>query len=88
MVRKGVIAGGIVGYLIGLFFKSFILVMITLKIPSLEKYLTDTFIPASGIDLIRFLTVPLPFALLGATVGLLMVRSKSNANASASSVEP
>ena len=80
MVRRSALAGGVIGFLSGLFFKSLILVLITLKIPSIERYLADTFIPAAGIsnpDFIRFFTVPLPFALLGAAIGALMYRTKS-----------
>jgi hypothetical protein len=87
MGRKGGLIGGIVGYLLGLFFKSFILVMITLKVPSLETYLTNTFIPASGVDIIRFLTVPLPFALLGASIGVLMPRGRTEAPTTAATPE-
>ena len=80
MVRRSALAGGVIGFLSGLFFKSLILLLITLKVPSLERYLLDTFVPAAGIsnpDFIRFFTVPLPFALLGAAIGALMYRTKS-----------
>ncbi len=79
---KGALAGGAIGYLLGLFFKSLILVLITLRVPSLEQYLVNTFIPAEGLsnpDFLRFFTVPLPFALLGAAGGALMYRSKGRA---------
>ncbi len=82
MVWKSALAGGVIGFLLGLFFKSVILVLITLKLPSLERYLVDTFIPAAGIsnpDFIRFFTVPLPFALLGAAIGALRYRSRGGA---------
>jgi len=55
-----------------LFFKGLVVVLITLKVPSLEGYLVDTFVAVAGIsnpDFIRFFTVPLPFALLGAAIG-------------------
>ncbi len=79
MPWKGALGGGVIGFVVGLFFKSLIVVMITLKVPSIEQYLTETFIPASGIstpDFIRFFTVPLPFALLGATIGAFRFRSR------------
>ncbi len=53
-----------------------------MKVPSLEKYLVDTFIPADGIsnpDFIRFFTVPLPFALLGAAIGALKYGGRGGA---------
>jgi hypothetical protein len=83
--RKGALLGGVVGYLVGLFFKSLIIVLITLKVPSFSQYLTDTFIPVGGLsspDFLRFFTVPLPFALMGAAVGALMFRSKTTRMAS------
>jgi hypothetical protein len=64
---------------IGLFFKSLIVVLITLQVPSFDQYLVSTFFPAGGLtspDFIRFLTVPLPFALMGAAVGALAFRGK------------
>jgi hypothetical protein len=82
MIWKGALAGGVVGYLVGLFFKSLIVVMITLSVPSFEQYLAETFIPTGGIsnpDFIRFFTVPLPFALLGATLGALRFKGKGEA---------
>ena len=77
---KGALIGGVVGYVVGLFFKSLIIVLITLKVPSFDQYLVDTFVPAGGLsnpDFLRFLTVPLPFALMGAAVGALAFRSKT-----------
>jgi len=82
MVWKSALAGGVIGFLLGLFFKSLILVLITLNVPSLEKYLVDTFVPAHGIsnpDFIRFFTVPLPFALLGAAIGALKYGGRGGA---------
>ena len=64
----------------GLFFKSLILVLITLRVPTFEQYLADTFVPAQGFsnpDFLRFFTVPLPFALMGAALGALASRSKT-----------
>ena len=80
MGRNGALIGGIAGYVVGLFFKSLIIVLITLKVPSFDQYLVSTFIPAGGLvtpDFLRFFTVPLPFALLGAAVGALAFRSKT-----------
>ncbi|TLX95775.1 MAG: hypothetical protein E6K96_06855 [Thaumarchaeota archaeon] len=80
MDRIGAVVGGIIGYVVGLFFKSLIPALILLKFPSFEDYLVETFIPASGIstpDFIRFFTIPLPFALLGAAIGVLRYRSRS-----------
>ncbi len=79
---KGALVGGVIGYILGLFFKSLILVAITLKVPSLEQYLVNTFVPTGGFsnpDFLRFFTVPLPFSLLGAAVGAIIFRSKSEA---------
>ncbi len=78
--RKGALIGGIVGYVVGLFFKSLIIVLITLKIPSFDQYLVNTFVPAGGLsspDFLRFFTVPLPFALMGAAVGALAFKGKT-----------
>jgi len=78
--RKGALIGGVLGYVVGLFFKSLIIVLITLKVPSFDQYLVSTFIPAGGLttpDFLRFFTVPLPFALMGAAVGALAFRSKT-----------
>jgi hypothetical protein len=83
--RKGALLGGVVGYVVGLFFKSLIIVLITLKVPSFSQYLIDTFIPVGGLsspDFLRFFTVPLPFALMGAAVGALVFRSKTAGMAS------
>src|SRR3989442_16006656 len=91
MVWKSALAGGVIGFLLGLFFKSLILVLITLKVPSLEKYLVDTFIPADGIsnpDFIRFFTVPLPFALLGAAIGALKYGGRGGATTPAGPENP
>ena len=80
MGRIGALIGGVVGYVVGLFFKSLIIVLITLKVPSFDQYLASTFIPAGGLntpDFLRFFTVPLPFALIGATVGALAFKSKT-----------
>jgi hypothetical protein len=80
MGLKGALIGGVVGYVAGLFFKSLILVLITLKVPSFYQYLVDTFVPGGGLtnpDFLRFFTVPLPFALLGAAIGVLAFRSKT-----------
>ncbi len=76
---KGGLLGGVLGYLLGLFFKSAIIVAITFKAPSFSQYLTNTFVPSSDVDFIRFFTVPVPFALLGAALGLLVYRSKTQA---------
>ena len=76
---KGGLLGGALGYLLGLFFKSSVVAVITFKFPSVDEYLTNMFVPSSGIDLIRFLTVPVPFALLGAALGVLVYRSKTGA---------
>jgi hypothetical protein len=66
---RGGLLGGALGYVIGLFFKSSIVALITLKFPSIYQYLVNTFIPSSAVDFIRFFTVPVPFALLGAALG-------------------
>jgi len=82
MPWRSALAGGVIGFLLGLFFKSLILVLITLNVPSVEKYLVDTFVPAHGIsnpDFIRFFTVPLPFALLGAAIGALKYGGRGGA---------
>jgi hypothetical protein len=76
---KGGLLGGALGYVLGLFFKSSIGALLTLKFPSAYQYITNTFIPSSGIDLIRFFTVPVPFALLGAALGVLAYRSRTGA---------
>ncbi len=76
---KGGLLGGVLGYLLGLFFKSAIIVAFTFKVPSFWQYLTNTFVPSSDVDFIRFFTVPVPFALLGAALGLLVYRSKTQA---------
>ncbi len=76
---KGALLGGALGYVLGLFFKSSIVALITFKFPSIYQYLTSTFIPSSGIDFVRFFTVPLPFALLGASIGVLAYRSRTGA---------
>ena len=68
--------------MLGLFFKSLIIVLITLKVPSFDQYLASTFVPVGGLsspDFLRFFTVPLPFALMGAAVGALMFRGKTAA---------
>ena len=78
---KGGIMGGALGYVLGLFFKSSIVSLITFKFPSAYEYLANTFVPSSGIDFIRFLTVPVPFALFGAALGVLAYRSKAGAQA-------
>jgi len=75
---KGALLGGALGYVLGLFFKSSIVALITLKFPSAYEYLTNTFVPSSEIDFIRFFTVPVPFALLGAALGVLVYRGKSS----------
>ncbi len=85
MGLKGALIGGVVGYVVGLFFKSLIIVLITLKVPSFDQYLVSTFIPAGGLatpDFLRFFTVPLPFSLMGAAVGALAFRSKTTGIAS------
>ncbi len=76
---KGALLGGALGYVLGLFFKSSIVALITFKFPSASQYLSNTFVPSSGIDFIRFFTVPLPFALFGAAIGVLAFRSKTGA---------
>jgi hypothetical protein len=76
---KGALLGGALGYVLGLFFKSSIVALITLKFPSASEYLANTFVPSSGIDFIRFFTVPVPFALLGAALGVLVYRGKTGA---------
>ena len=81
---KGGVVGGGLGYLAGLFFKSFTVSLITFKIPSLSQYLVQTFVPAQGLatpDFIRFFTVPLPFALMGAALGVLVYRQSQAPNA-------
>ena len=78
----GGIAGGTIGYIVGLFFKSLVPLLILLKFPSFEEYLVSTFIPAAGLstpDFIRFFTVPLPFALMGGAIGVLIFRSGKGA---------
>ena len=82
MDRIGAVVGEVIGYFLGLFFKSLIPVLILFKFPSLEEYLVQTFVPTSGIstpDFIRFFTVPVPFALLGVAIGVVMLRSRSGA---------
>lgn len=82
MDRWGAVIGGVAGYIVGLFFKSLIPALILLKFPSIQDYLVQTFIPATGIstpDFIRFFTVPLPFALMGVAVGVLIFRSGNGA---------
>ena len=82
MDRKGAVVGGIIGYIVGLFFKSLIPALILLKFPSFEEYLVETFIPATGIstpDFIRFFTVPLPFALMGVAIGITIFRGRNGA---------
>jgi hypothetical protein len=74
---KGGLGGGVIGYVLGLFFKSAIGALITLKFPPASEYLTNTFVPTSAVDLIRFFTVPLPFALLGAALGVLYFRGRA-----------
>ncbi len=67
-----------------MFFKSLIIVLITLKVPSFDQYIVATFVPAGGLsspDFLRFFTVPLPFALMGAAIGALAFRSKTAAMA-------
>jgi hypothetical protein len=84
--RMGGVAGGILGYVAGLFFKSLITVLITLKVPAFDQYLISTFVPAGGLStphFIEFITVPLPFALMGAALGLLAFRSNQGRLASA-----
>src|SRR5260370_34638876 len=76
---KGGLLGGALGYVLGLFFKSSVGALITFKFPSAYQYLTNTFVPSSGIDFIRFFTVPVPFALLGAALGVLAFRSRTGA---------
>jgi hypothetical protein len=76
---KGGLLGGALGYVLGLFFKSSVAALITFKFPSVYQYLTNTFVPSSGIDFIRFFTVPVPFALFGAALGVLMYRDKTAA---------
>jgi len=76
---KGGIMGGALGYVLGLFFKSSIVSLITFKFPSAYEYLANTFVPSSGIDFIRFFTVPVPFSLLGAALGVLVYRGKTGA---------
>ena len=81
MGRNGALIGGTVGYVVGLLFKSLIIVLITLKVPTFEQYLISTFVPAGGLStphFIEFITVPLPFALMGAAVGMLAFRSKTS----------
>jgi len=83
MGLKGGLLGGALGYVLGLFFKSSIAALITFKFPSVYQYLTNTFVPSSGIDFIRFFTVPVPFALLGAALGVLVYRGKTDAETAA-----
>jgi len=88
----GALLGGAIGYLSGLFFKSgigaFFGYAFTKSLPTLNQYLIDTFIPAQGLstpDFLRFFTVPLPFALLGAALGVLIFRNSRQAGTSDSS---
>ena len=82
MDRIGAVVGGIIGYVLGLFFKSLVPILILFKLPSFYEYLVETFVPTSGIstpEFIRFFTVPVPFALLGVAIGVVMLRSRSGA---------
>ena len=85
---KGALTGGVVGYVTGLFFKSALPALITFKFPSASQYLTDTFVPSSAVDAIRFITIPVPFALLGAALGVLYLRGKTGAGTTGSLGEP
>src|SRR2546422_1668704 len=66
--RTGAVVGGIIGFVLGIFFKSLVPLLILFKFPSFYQYLVETFVPTSGIstpEFIRFFTVPVLFALLG-----------------------
>jgi len=79
--RIGAVVGGIIGYVLGLFFKSLVPIIILFKLPSFYEYLVETFVPTSGIstpEFIRFFTVPVPFA-CSVGIGVVMLRSRSEA---------
>ena len=82
MDRTGAVVGGIIGFVLGLFFKSLVPLLDLFKFPSFYEYLVETFVPTSGIstpEFIRFFTVPVLFACSGWGFGVVMLRSRSEA---------
>lgn len=66
--------GGIIGAILGLMFRMYILILFGGNVSSLSELLLRALTPISTVDLARLIFVTLPFIVLGVLLGIVYSR--------------